>query len=62
MPNASMYETSLASYWSQQEQALQPSCILHTGDLNAIAAAVKFLGKQNHRRPGSCPFAVRSGG
>jgi hypothetical protein len=57
-----MYDISLASYWSQQEQALQPSCIVRTGDLNAIAAAVEFLGKENHQKPGSCPFAVRSGG
>jgi len=62
LPNASMYETSLTSYWSQQEQALQPSCIVRTGDLNGIAAAVKFLGEENHQNPGSCPFAVRSGG
>lgn len=62
MPNASMYETSLSSYWSQQEQALQPSCIIRTANLNAIAAAVGFLGKENHQNPGSCPFAVRSGG
>ena len=62
LPNASMYETSLASYWSQQEQALQPSCIIRTGDLHAIAAAVEFLGKENHQKPGSCLFAVRSGG
>jgi len=62
LPNASTYEVSLESYWSQQEQALQPSCIVHTGDLNAIAAAVEFLGKENFQNAGSCPFAVCSGG
>ncbi|KAH8586438.1 hypothetical protein B0O99DRAFT_644446 [Bisporella sp. PMI_857] len=62
LSTSSVYGTSLASYWSQQEQALQPACIVRTGNINTIATAVRFLGNENHQNPGSCPFAVRSGG
>jgi hypothetical protein len=62
LPNATAYEASLNSYWSQQEQALYPSCIISTSNSSEIAIGVKYLANENYKNPGSCLFAVRSGG
>lgn len=55
------YQTSELSYWSQQERAVDPSCIVSpasTSDVSktlTVLAGARLFGLQ-------CPFAIRSGG
>ncbi|KAF2093744.1 FAD binding domain-containing protein [Rhizodiscina lignyota] len=54
--NVAGYNASLASYWTTQEQALHPACIVVPSSSSDISRAVKIL---SHVR---CEFAVKSGG
>ncbi|KAG8529862.1 uncharacterized protein KY384_005343 [Bacidia gigantensis] len=55
------YKQSLASYWSAQEQAVQPSCIYIPKTAKDVAAAVFVLNIASKLIKG-CEFAVRGGG
>ena len=39
---------------------MQPSCIIRIGDLDTIATAAGFLGKENYQKAGTCPFVKKS--
>lgn len=55
-PNSSAYDASRSSYWSQQEQLVEPTCIFLPTTAEDVSAAISIL------VPNSCQFAVRSGG
>lgn len=55
-PNSSVYEASLSSYWSQAQQFIEPSCIFQPRSTEDVSIAIRLL------VPGTCQFAVRSGG
>ncbi|RHZ58922.1 FAD-binding oxidoreductase [Aspergillus thermomutatus] len=55
-PNSTAYESSVTSYWSQQEQLISPSCVLSATSAQDVSTALRVL------VPKSCKFAVRSGG
>ncbi|GFF67555.1 uncharacterized FAD-linked oxidoreductase YgaK [Aspergillus lentulus] len=55
-PNSTAYETSVDSYWSQQEQLINPSCVLSATSAEDVSKALRVL------VPNACKFAVRSGG
>lgn len=60
LPGSSAYTASLGSYFSQQEAAVQPACIVLSQTALDVSAAVVALQKpENGQR---CSFAVRSGG
>ena len=56
LPGSGPYTTSLASYWSKQEQELQPLCIIQPHSVLELAKAISLLTKSNTR------FAIRGGG
>ena len=65
-PGNVTYETSLLSYWSQQEQEVAPSCIVRPQDSQDVATALRVLSVTiptadplGKRR---CQFAIRGGG
>ncbi|PYH49332.1 FAD-binding oxidoreductase [Aspergillus saccharolyticus JOP 1030-1] len=51
------YNASLASYFSQQESQLYPSCIVAPTTVEQVSTAVRYLTTNS-----TCDFAVRSGG
>jgi FAD/FMN-containing dehydrogenase len=55
-PNSTAYESSVNSYWSQQEQLISPSCVLSATSAEDVSKALRVL------VPNACKFAVRSGG
>ena len=65
-PGNVTYETSLLSYWSQQEQEVAPSCIVRPKDSQDVATALRVLsvtvptGDPSGKR--RCQFAIRGGG
>lgn len=59
LPNSPVYSTSLSSYFSQQECAVQPACIVLPETASDVSAAVLFLRESNE---GRTQFAIRSGG
>jgi len=56
------YLNSQLSYWSAQEQALKPSCIVIPESDQDVQTAVAVLHVGNLAGVASCKFAVRSGG
>ncbi|KAL3485816.1 hypothetical protein BJX62DRAFT_247234 [Aspergillus germanicus] len=72
-PHSPAYNTSLASYFTQQNAHLHPSCIVTPSSTADISTTLNFLtsASQNqdptHRSANAnakttCPFAIRSGG
>lgn len=59
-PDSQLYNASLASYYSVQQQAIRPACILYPESSKDVSEAVKILAK--HAVDGGCKFAIRSGG
>ncbi|EED23461.1 oxidoreductase, FAD-binding, putative [Talaromyces stipitatus ATCC 10500] len=60
LPDNTAYTTSLSSYFSQQEAAVQPACIvLPQTSLDVSEAVISLQKPENGQR---CPFAIRSGG
>lgn len=65
--NSVAYNTSLQSYWSQQEEQVRPHCIVVPTNSQDVSTAVKtltdrtLLGATTKTRA-VCKFAVRSGG
>ncbi|KAK8066628.1 hypothetical protein PG997_013375 [Apiospora hydei] len=55
-PDSTAYSSSLASYWSAQEQTTYPACVLRASSAQDVSTALKTL------VPGACKFAVRGGG
>jgi FAD/FMN-containing dehydrogenase len=56
------YTTSQLSYWSAQEQSLNPACIVIPTTEQDVQTAVTILNYGNRAGIASCKFAVRSGG
>ncbi|KAF2802245.1 FAD-binding domain-containing protein [Mytilinidion resinicola] len=56
------YEASLASYYSQQEQSLNPTCIVIPTTNEDVATAVFILNTAYKLSLSGCKFAIRSGG
>ncbi|KAL4974750.1 FAD binding domain protein [Aspergillus desertorum] len=55
-PDSAAYNASVSSYWSQQEQLLEPSCVISPTSAQDVSIAMTIL------VPRSCKFAIRSGG
>ncbi|TAQ84950.1 hypothetical protein B7494_g6728 [Chlorociboria aeruginascens] len=56
VPGSAAYDASLGSYFSQQEAAIQPACIVSPQSAEDVSATVVSLQQEG------CSFAVRSGG
>ncbi|KAI1363924.1 hypothetical protein F5Y08DRAFT_353982 [Xylaria arbuscula] len=65
-PDSIPYHDSLASYFSAQEMAVQPQCIVMPETVEDVSTAVKTLvsgtGAANASTSDVCQFAIRSGG
>lgn len=61
-PASSAYALSSSSYWSKQEEALAPSCIVTPSNTNDVVTAVKTLALLNKSGFLKCKFAIRGGG
>ncbi|KAL8755064.1 MAG: hypothetical protein Q9184_004908 [Pyrenodesmia sp. 2 TL-2023] len=60
-PSSTAYTSSSRSYWSSQEEALAPSCIVtptHAKDVASIVQTLNLLNKGGLK----CRFAIRGGG
>ncbi|KAK0747388.1 hypothetical protein B0T21DRAFT_417872 [Apiosordaria backusii] len=60
-PGSVAYLTSLRSYFSLQETAVQPGCIVSPETVKDVSATVRILMRTNRLTSG-CQFAIRSGG
>ena len=67
-PTSSVYNSSLLSYWSAQEERISPNCIVSPTSSQDVALVVKIL-TENVNLTGAfsdqttgCNFAIRSGG
>lgn len=66
-PGNTTYTSSLESYFSLQEAAVHPDCIVSPQTAQDVSTVVRIL-TSTHERPGSlssptcCQFAIRSGG
>jgi hypothetical protein len=54
------YQLFLQSYWAQQEQSLEPRCLVQPKSTNDVSVAVKILNNCNGGT--GCKFAIKSGG
>ena len=55
------YNSSLTSYFSQQEEQTRPTCIVQPTSAQDVATAIKVLSRSGpSERP--CLFAIRGGG
>ena len=61
-PNEAAYNASSASYWSQQEQEVAPSCVVKPKSPADVSTIIQCLtGEEGeHLRP--CQFAIKGGG
>ncbi|KAI1074432.1 hypothetical protein F5B20DRAFT_439792 [Whalleya microplaca] len=59
LPGSTAYNASINSYFSAQQSAVQPACIVSPQTVQDVSATVKSLTMHQGR---NCPFAVRSGG
>ncbi|KAK0710020.1 FAD binding domain protein [Lasiosphaeria miniovina] len=55
-PKTAGYNAFVSSYWSAQEQAIRPSCVLSATSAQDVSTTIRILA------PLLCKFAVRSGG
>ncbi|KAI1171413.1 hypothetical protein F4777DRAFT_591217 [Nemania sp. FL0916] len=53
------YNASVASYFSQQQQAVQPACVVSPQTAEDVSTTIRILTSQPD---GQCKFAIRSGG
>ncbi|KAI0443595.1 hypothetical protein F4803DRAFT_561545 [Xylaria telfairii] len=58
LPGSAAYNSSLESYFTEQQSSTQPACIVLACTSQDVSKAVKRLTAQST----TCPFAVRSGG
>ena len=56
------YDSSIASYWSAQEEKLYPSCVIIPTNSEDVSIVVKALASANLLANDQLQFAVRSGG
>ncbi|KAL2005432.1 hypothetical protein VTN00DRAFT_2643 [Thermoascus crustaceus] len=65
-PGAQVYNSSLSSYFSQQESQLQPLCVFSPVTVEDVSVAVSALSSAaaaiDASKKSSCQFAIRSGG
>lgn len=66
-PDITAYADSRASYWSQQEASLAPTCIVRPRHTHDVSTAVWILSTVSRfgsllRAGGQCRFAIRGGG
>ena len=61
-PASTAYAQSTSSYWSKQEEALAPSCIVQPTSTDDVVTAIKTLTLSDKGDSSKCNFAVRSGG
>jgi hypothetical protein len=64
-PNSTIFELSIDSYWSNQEVAVTPSCIVSptsTEDVSQAVGILSTLSKDGESTSVGCKFAIRSGG
>ena len=62
VPNSSIYNDSLASYFAGEEGDLRPACIVQPQNTDQVSKAVSILTLDKLRTNGSCKFAIRGGG
>ncbi|KAL2833613.1 putative oxidoreductase [Aspergillus pseudoustus] len=65
LPETATYNTSISSYFTQQNAQLHPSCIVTPTSASDVSIILKTLTSQNqihHGKKPTCPFALRSGG
>ena len=62
LPSDLTYQASTASYFSQQEEQISPSCIVTPVDTSDVATAVNALASVYDSTHGSAKFAVKGGG
>ncbi|RFU24352.1 hypothetical protein B7463_g11985, partial [Scytalidium lignicola] len=60
-PQSAPYNASVQSYWSEQDNAVNPTCIVSPNVTADVSVAVGTI-NQLSRFDLECPFAVRSGG
>lgn len=60
-PRSAAYNASVQSYWSEQDNAVDPACIVSPSATADVSAAVGTI-SQLSRFDLECPFAVRGGG
>jgi len=60
-PNSTIYENSVSSYWSVQEESIRPNCIVSPTNTDDVSTAVKILTASVIDQD-ICKFAIRSGG
>ncbi|KAF5618076.1 6-hydroxy-D-nicotine oxidase [Fusarium tjaetaba] len=56
-PDNNSYNATLTSYWSKQESALRPNCILQPTTAHDVAAALKIISKHK-----DCKFSIKGHG
>lgn len=59
LPGSAAFNASVESYFSQQQQALHPACIVAPQTVQDVSAIIKTLTSQPGERS---QFAIRSGG
>ncbi len=59
MAGSTAYEASVASYFSQQQQAVQPACVVSPQTTQDVSTAIRIL---TSHTDGQCKFSIRSGG
>ena len=61
-PGAAAYASSHTSYFSNQEKALQPLCVVLPESADDVSQAVNVLSFANNKSSNKSRFAIRSGG
>ena len=63
-PGTDAYNASLNSYWSQQEEQVEPSCVVSPKSNKDVAASIRVLSSKLLLYGGQprCQFAIRGGG
>lgn len=61
-PDSPSYVASLGSYFSLQETAVHPVCVVSPKTAQDVSVAVRALTTTTHSSNSGCQFAIRSGG
>ncbi|TGJ82176.1 hypothetical protein E0Z10_g6569 [Xylaria hypoxylon] len=59
LAGSTAYNVSVASYFSQQQQAVQPACVVSPQTTQDVSTAIRIL---TSHTDGQCKFSIRSGG
>ncbi|KAI0970124.1 hypothetical protein F4678DRAFT_147969 [Xylaria arbuscula] len=59
LAGSTAYNASVESYFSQQQQALQPACVVSPQTVQDVSTAIRIL---TSHTDGQCQFSIRSGG